>query len=211
MSLFDYKWIDAPPYPDPIAHNTMARLTINVGGQVATRLRAGNRHLEHVEVPMAHVAEWIVVNWWHLYHEADTVDGPSRSGFSSRHDLSYAGNGFVFPRVVFRPEGERVVVANESWDAKHAHIKFLLDGEQTVKTAVLRRELQGLVENVIARLKDKNVRDVPWIEEWDIINNKLDNDEEEFCRATAMLGLTLLTLNLNWLIKSPQFGMKLIR
>lgn len=189
MSLFDYKWVDAPPYPDPIVHNTMARLKIKVGDQVATWLRAGSRHREHIEVPMAHVAEWIVVNWWHLYYEADTVYGSSRPGFSSRHDLSYAGNGFVFPRVVFRPEGERVVVANESWDAKHAHIKFLLDGEQTVKTAALRRELQGLVENVIARLKDKNVRDVPWIEEWDIINNKLDNDEEEFCRATAMLGL----------------------
>ena len=189
MSLFDYKWVDAPPYPDPIVHNTMARLKIKVGDQVATWLRAGSRHREHIEVPMAHIAEWIVVNWWHLYHEADTVYGLSRSGFSSRHDLSYAGNGFVFPRVVFRPEGELVVVANEPWHAKHAHIKFLSDGEQTVETVALRRELHDLVENVIVRLKDKNVGDVPWIEDWDIINNGLDDDEKEFCRATAMLGL----------------------
>ena len=189
MSLFDYKWVDARPYPDPIAHNTMARLTINVGDQVATWLRAGNRYLEHIEVPMAHVAEWIVVNWWHLYHEADTVYGSSRSGFSSRHDLSYAGNGFVFPRVIFRPEGECVVVSNESWHARHAHIKFLLEGEQTFKTADLQEELHDLVENVVARLKDKNVRDVSWIQEWDIINNKLDDGEKKFCRATAMLGL----------------------
>ncbi len=162
MSLFDYQWVDARPYPDPVAHNTMARLTINVGDQVATWLRAGNRYLEHIEVPMAHVAEWIVVNWWHLYHEADTVYGSSRSGFSSRHDLSYAGNGFVFPRVIFRPEGECVVVSNESWHAKHAHIKFLLKGEQTFETVDLQEELHDLVENVIARLKDKNVRDVSW-------------------------------------------------
>ena len=188
MSLFDYKWVDAPPYPDPVVHNTMARLTINIDDQVATWLRAGNRYLEHIEVPMAHVAEWIVVNWWHLYYEADAVYGSSRSGFSSRHDLSYAGNGFVFPRVIFRPAGEHVVVTNEPWDAKHAHIKFLLGGEQTVKTVALRTELHELVDNVIARLNDKNVGDVPWIEEWDIINNKLNSDEKEFCRATAMLG-----------------------
>lgn len=189
MSLFDYEWVDAPPYPDPIAHNTMARLTINVGDQAATYLRSGNRYLEHIDVPMAHVAEWIVVNWWHLYHEADTVYGSSRSGFSSRHDLSYAGNGFVFPRVVFRPEGERVVVSNERWYAKHAHIEFLLGGEHIFETIALQKELHDLVENVIARLKGNNVGDVPWIEEWDVINNKLDDDEKEFCRATAMLGL----------------------
>ena len=189
MPLFDYEWVDAPPYPDPIAHNTMARLTINVGDQVATYLRSGNKCFEHIQVPMAHVAEWIVVNWWHLFHEADAVYGSSRSGFSSRHDLSYAGNGFVFPRVVFRPEGGSVVVSNERWYAKHAYIEFLLEGEEMLETIALQEELHGLVENVIARLKSNNVGDVPWIEEWDVINNKLDDDEKEFCRATAMLGL----------------------
>ena len=189
MLLFDYKWVDAPPYPDPIARNTMARLTINVGDQVATWLRAGNKYVDYIDVPMADVAEWIVVNWWHLYHEADTESGSSRSGFSSRHDLSYAGSGVAFPRVVFRPEGERVVVSNERWYAKHAQIEFLSEGEQTFETVALQEELHGLVEDVINRLRDKNVNDVPWIEEWDVINNKLDDDEIEFCRATAMLGL----------------------
>lgn len=189
MSLFDYTWIDAPSYPDPVAHNTMARLTINVGDQVATYLRSEDRCFEHIQVPMAYVAEWIVVNWWHLFHEADAVYGSSRSGFSSRHDLSYAGNGFVFPRVVFLPEGKSMVVSNERWNAKHAYIEFLLEGEQIFQTVALQQELHELVEDIIARLKDKNVEDVPWIEEWDVINNKLDDDEKEFCRATAMLGL----------------------
>jgi len=138
MPLFDYKWIDSsPPYPDPIAHNTMARLAINVDNQVATWLRAGNEYHEHIEVPMAYVAEWIVVNWWHLYHEADTVYGSSRSGFASRHNLAYAGNGFVFPRIVFRPEGNHVTVSNERWYAKHANIEFLLGCEQTFETVDL--------------------------------------------------------------------------
>ncbi len=190
MSFFDYQWVDAlPPYPDPSAHNTMARLTINVGDQVATCVRDGNKYFEYIEVPMAHVAEWIVVNWWHLQYEADAVYGSSRAGFAARHDLSYAGNGFVFPRVVFRPEGGCVVVSNERWYANHAHIQFLLEGEQMIGTAALLRELRDLVENVIARLKAKNVEDIPWAEEWDVINNRLDADEKEFCRATAMLGL----------------------
>jgi len=189
MALFDYKWIDASPYPDPIAQNTMAHLTINVGDQVATWLRDENSYLESIEVPMAYVAEWIVVNWWHLYHEADTVYGSSRSGFSSRHDLSYVGNGFVFPRIIFRPEGNRVMISNKRWYAEHAHIEFLLEGEQTFEAVTLQEELHDLVENVIARLKDNNIEDVFWIEEWDVIKNKLDDDEKEFCRATAMLGL----------------------
>ncbi len=189
MSLFDYKWVDAPPYPDPIAHNTMARLTINIGDEIATCLRAGNKYHEYIEVPMSHVAEWVVVNWWYLYHEADTVDGLSRSGFSSRHDLSYAGNGFVFPRIVFRPEGRYVVVSYERWYAEHASIQFLFAGEQTFETVALQEELKVLVEDVISRLRKKNVRDVPWIKEWEVISKVLDDDEKEFCRATAMLGL----------------------
>jgi len=53
----------------------------------------------------------------------------------------------------------------------------------------LKEELHNLVEDIIARLKGANAGDVSWIKEWNVINNKLDEDEKEFCRATAMLGL----------------------
>ncbi len=197
MPLFDYQWIDVPPYPDPIAYHTMARLTINLGGQLATRLRHGDRYLEHIEVPMSHVAEWVVSNWWHLFFEADTAYGSSRSGFASRHDLSYAGNGFVFPRLIFRSEGKYIVVTSVRWWAKHANTEFVVQGEQVFESISLQKELQDLVEQVISRLNEKNVEDVPWIEEWNEINNNLDHDEKEFCIATAMLGLKLTLFSIS--------------
>ncbi len=189
MSLFNYQWVDAPPYPDPVAHHTMGRLSIQLGNQVATRLRTGNQYQDYIEVPLSYLAEWIVTNWWHLSYEADTVYGSSRIGFASRHDLSYAGNGFVFPRIIFRPEGKYIVVSNEKWYAKHAQIEFILEGEQVFETISLQKEFHNLVEHVIKRLNDKNITDIPWIEEWRVIINKLDNSEKEFCQATALLGL----------------------
>jgi len=189
MSFFNYEWVDAPPYPDPAAQHTMARLSIKLDGQEATWLRSGNTYQEHIEVPLSHLAEWIVTNWWHLSHEADSIYGSSRPCFASRHDLSYAGNGFVFPRIIFRPEGKHIVVSNERWYAPHAHIEFLLECKEMFETIFLQNEFQDLVEQVISRLNDKNVTNVSWIKEWSVIKNKLNDDEKEFCQATALLGL----------------------
>ena len=36
MGIFRYEWITADPYPEPMAHRTMAKLKIVIGDCVAT-------------------------------------------------------------------------------------------------------------------------------------------------------------------------------
>ncbi len=106
MALFEYNWIQAGSYPDQAAEHTMARLSIRFGedeDDVATYLydRYKKRYVENIMAPLVRLAEWLTVNWFHLWYEMDTVSEEPRPGFASRHDLSYAGNGFVFSRVIF--------------------------------------------------------------------------------------------------------------
>ena len=94
MSIFQYEWLDeVEPSADRIAQHTMARISIKVGGQVVTSVydRYLKDYRDHIFVPLAHVAEWLAVNWWHLWYEAAIVSGEQRPGFLVRHDLAHAG------------------------------------------------------------------------------------------------------------------------
>ena len=138
MPVFDYTWMDdAPPYPDPVAHRTMAQLTIRIGDTVATEVY--DRYLKefrgHVFVPLSQVAEWAVLHWWRLLHEPAQASGPQRPGFAARHDLSQAGFGFALPRLSLRPLGEFVRAVVVRSNPRRAALEFRGHGE-----ALLRRD-----------------------------------------------------------------------
>ena len=195
MPLFDYTWDQesAEPYPDQASQETMARLVISVEGkQPATYLydRYSKEWDDHIFVPLIRVAEWLVANWWNLWHESDTC----REGFESRHDLSYAGNGFVFPRVIFEPMGDSVYLKVRPWDAEHAPIQFVSQYDARLDRQALQEEFTSLIEAVIERLDQKGVAHEFLKSEWQAINS-LDAEEKEFCKAAAILGLDPLDID----------------
>ena len=72
MSIrFRFNWIDAGPSPDSMARRTMAELSIEVGNATVTAVvdRRNRSYRDHVIVPLYHVAEWLVTNWWHIWYE----------------------------------------------------------------------------------------------------------------------------------------------
>ena len=198
MSLFEYTWIDAGQYPDQVAEHTMARLLIRLEeDDMATYLydRYKKRYAESIVVPLARLAEWLTVNWFHLWHEVDTVSEEPRPGFASRHDLSYAGNGFVFPRVVFDPIGDGAIhVRAKQWNPKHSPIEFRSEFEYTLDRSELEKEFSSLVDNVIERLRRKEIPCEFLESEWQAIKS-LDQEEYEFCQAAALLGLDPFNLD----------------
>ena len=130
------------------------------------------------------------LNWWNLWHESDTC----REGFESRHDLSYAGNGFVFPRVIFEPMGDSVYLKVRPWDAEHAPIQFVSQYDARLDRQTLQEEFTSLIEAVIDRLDQKGVAHEFLKSEWQAINS-LDAEEKEFCKAAAILGLDPLDID----------------
>lgn len=191
MPTFDYRWLeDAPAYPDPAAHQTMARLTIRVGGTVATELydRYLKESRDHVFVPLSQVAEWVVLHWWRLLHEPAQASSPQRPGFAARHDLSHAGFGFALPQLSLHPLGEFVrAVATRSIPC-NAALEFRGHGNALLRRDDLEAELVSLVEAVLARLRESDVPFPDLEADWRAIRAG-DADDQEFCRAAALAGL----------------------
>lgn len=120
---FRFDWVDAGPSPVMLARTTMASLSIKAGGSTVTSvLDRGHRiYSDEIIVPLFHVAEWLVTNWWHLWHEVRDT-GEQRPGFDARHNLAFAGGGFVLPNLTMTPTAGRMHLQWTRYKPRHARI-----------------------------------------------------------------------------------------
>ena len=191
MSIrFRFDWIDdAQPSPDRLSCHTMAALSIEAGGATVTSVldRSSRSWRDHVVVPLVHVAEWLAGNWWHLFYEVEHT-GEQKPGFECRHDLAFAGDGFVLPSLTMVPAHERIRLRWRRYKPEHARIEFVDEGAASVEREALEAQLRDLVEAVLARLRDRGLTLETLDREWAAVN-ALDPDEREFSRAAARLGV----------------------
>ena len=190
---FRFGWVDAGPSPDILAQSTMATLSVEAGGTTVTSvLDRGNRiYTDEVVVPLFNVAEWLVTHWWHIWHEIEDMGRGQRPDFEFRHNLAFAGDGFVLPNLKVTPTSGRMQLRWAPYKPRHARVEFLGEGRESVTREELETELRNLIDAVIERLH-------AWPEtgpaaeklgrSWNAIND-LDADEIEFSRAAALLGL----------------------
>ena len=189
---FRFDWVDAAPSPDCAARHTMAALSIEAGGTSVTsvRDRRSQVYRTHVVVPLFNLAEWLVYNWWHLWHEiGDTVQ--QKPGFERRHSLAFAGDGFVLPNLTMVPASERIHLRWTRWAPQHAQIEFVEEAELFVPRDNLETEFRTIVEAVLARLRgfgDARSSCETLGEAWDAVNS-LDPEEVTFSGAAALLGV----------------------
>lgn len=195
---FAFDWVDAASSPDMAMGQTMAQLSIQVNEKTVTSVhdRRSNAHRDHIVVPLLSVAEWVVGNWCHIRHEIpDTTTDMTRQkpGFQQRHNLAFAGDGFLFPKLTMAPSSDSMQQLKwERWQPQHGRIKFVAEGKAQVACDQLQRELEGIIEAVLERLgrfghgQDAVASHLQ--ESWTTIK-ALDPDEHEFCRAAALLGV----------------------
>ena len=182
--LFDFEWIDAQLWPDVRSQHSMAMLRIEVNGTVVTKVNDSDSDLpDQIVVPMFSIAEWLVCNWWHILYEVDR--GVQSRDFASRHDLAFAGDDFVFPNLMLKPMSELIEV---SWCPRQSSdAGSVSERKEYVRREDLERQARKIIEGVLDRLREQDV-DVEHLErEWKAVND-LDPEEQEFCRAAALLG-----------------------
>ena len=188
---FRFEWVDAAPSPDGTARHTMAALSVEAGGSSVTsvRDRRSQVYREHVVVPLINLAEWLVNHWWHLCYEiGDTVQ--QRPGFEQRHNLAFAGDGFVLPQLTMVPSSGRMHLRWTRWAPPYAAVEFVDEAETFVSRADLETEFRTIVEAVVDRLRTLDAgsqASVSLGEAWEAINS-LDPEEMEFSSAAALLG-----------------------
>ena len=187
-----HDWVEAEHSTDVVMQCTMARVAIEMNGRPVTAVRdlRNRRYRTTIIVPLFVIADWVVSNWWHLFHEpADTKN--QKEQFEERHNLAYAGDGFLLPMLNIAPSSERIHVQVERWRPKHGAIEFLEDIDTYIEPQELRSELAKMVETVIRRLGnlDKQFEDARRLADtWHAINS-LDAGEREFSSAAAMHGI----------------------
>ena len=142
---FRHEWVDVVPSPGNTIQHTMAELSIEAGGATVTSVcdRRHQIYRRHVVVPLLNVAEWLVSNWWHLWYEiADTSE--QKPGFEQRHNLAFAGDGFVLPKLTMVPASERVHLRWTRWAPRHARIEFVEEAELTSTASSWKRNSERL-------------------------------------------------------------------
>ena len=187
-----HEWVKTENSTDIVMQRTMARVAIEVNGKSVTAVRnvRNDRYRKGIIVPLFVIADWVVRNWWHLFHEpADTKN--QKEQFEERHNLAYAGDGFLLPMLNIAPSSDRIHVQVERWRPKHGAIEFVEGVDAYLEPPELRSELAKLVDAVIRRLNslDNQSEDARRLaDNWHAINS-LDTDEREFSCAAAMYGI----------------------
>ena len=189
---FRFDWLDSGPSPDKLSQVTMAALRIHADGAPVTAVvdRRDRRYSDTINVPLFGVAEWLVLNWFSIWHEvADTVERSPE--FESRHNLAFAGDGFALPRLFIAPASSaRMKLEWSGYRPLHARVEFLDQGSQSVARGELEREFRTLIDAVLQRTQE-NPETRPASDDlgriWGAVNN-LGDDEREFSRAAALFG-----------------------
>lgn len=196
-----WEWEAADSVVPPELRATWAYMSIRIGGEDVTLVedRTTGSSRRSVHVPLYPLAEWIAFNWWFLKsHARPTTSRYARwAKISDHHDsaahhsLRSVGDGYLWPDLSIVPGGEFV---SASWRPDPADlsplrpIRYLSRGEYLLDPTSVERELSGLVEAVLTRLREQGLTGGKLAEEWASIQ-AADADEVAFCVASARLGL----------------------
>ncbi len=186
-----YTWLDFGLNDAPEIAATFADFKLAIGGRVITRIldKRAQTTRDQIRTPLFPVAEWLVANWWSVFHEERTPGKPQAAAEAeSRHSLYCAQEGFALPRLNIYSEGGGI---NLSWVAGHGEyqpVEFISTGDVSVPRPDFQAAAVKIIEAVLDRLDALGIPSPALLENWNAIRNS-DPEETEFCTAAALLGI----------------------
>lgn len=186
---FETEWIEADGVRGRELAATWASLLIGVDDEIVTRVvdERARTVRDHVYVPLYVLAEWLVTNWWFLFHE---VENPAKEGdpaYARRHALGASREGYAFPNLQVAPAGARTRLAWTPERLEWAGVEFLRAGGAWIESDEFRDRCSEFVDLVVRRLVALDVEGTLLQEEWAAIRTA-GADESKFCRVAAGLG-----------------------
>lgn len=186
---FETEWIAADGVRGRELAATWASLLIGVDDEIVTRVvdERARTVRDHVYVPLYVLAEWLVTNWWFLFHE---VENPAKEGdpaYARRHALGASREGYALPNLHVAPAGARTRLAWTPERLEWAGVEFLRAGGAWIESDEFRDRCSEFVDLVVRRLAALDVEGTLLQEEWAAIRTA-GADEAKFCRVAAGLG-----------------------
>jgi Zn-dependent peptidase ImmA (M78 family) len=202
----EYEWQPADGVRTPELRATWARFEIWADDECITQVLDVDADSTRRSVygSLYPFAEWIAYNWWFLEAHSRPTALPQRvwtfekaheakAGLEEwlpHHNLRGAGEGLAWPDLTLVPEGEhvRIIWRSDETTRPDSSIRFTADGGALFDAREVRQVLSGLVEGVLTRLAEQGIHDTVLEEEWTDLK-EADEEEVEFCLATARLGV----------------------
>jgi len=200
---------DAASSGDPEIAATAARLSILVDSVSLTRNEDiwARTVRDNVFLSAYPLAMWFASSWWRLNYEPLPTQQPGHDWRMS-HELGAANHGFVWPRIIFIPDGESVHMwAGPSLTAEQS-VQYLqgLDTPRVISCGGFKQSIQHFVQSVIARLDATDLAGTNLAQLWAILQEDLaDPDAVRRRKLEAELGfdpeecpLDMLNAALGW-------------
>ena len=193
---FDVEWPNEPSRGGiDVLDASVGRLAIAANDTCLTSFLSDKGDSgDRLTMPLYNVAEWLATNWWSVLFEprkSDPTQDPADDfDFRSRHWLGMAREGFALPDLWFLPAGEKIdLVAAADVYLRYARLTFVNGATASVPLTLVREQLQKFIEDVVARIGARGIRDTDLHELWERIASTTP-DEEPYCRLVGSLGLS---------------------
>jgi hypothetical protein len=140
--------------PDLLTQETSAYMRVNVDGVCLTRCEDVWSHTvrEDTLVSAYPLALWLANSWWRLNHEP-LPDSPD-TVWRQTHELAGAGSGYVWPSILFAPDGENMNVWASPLQVVGQSVSYLgwLNHPAVIPAMQFQNEAQKVVDEVLGRL-----------------------------------------------------------
>lgn len=161
---------------DPEVAATAALLGISVDGVSLTRNEDiwAKTVRDNVFVSAYPLAMWFASSWWRLNFEPLPRQQPSHD-WRMAHEAAAANHGFVWPRIIFTPDGEAMQVWAGPCMTPDQSVQYLqgLDAPRMVALNSFQQSIQRFVQSVLYRLDARELKDTNLKHLWAILQEDL--------------------------------------
>jgi hypothetical protein len=185
------KWTSAAS-GEPEVRATAAQIDIHVDSICLTRNQDiwAETVRDSVFLSAYPLAIWLASSWWRLNYEPLPAQQPGHS-WRLAHELGAANHGFVWPRVIFIPDGEAIHVWAGTSMTPHQSVQYLqaLEVPKLVPLCSFQQSVHRFEQSVLARLEAKELAGTNLAKLWAILQEDLaDPETVRFRKLEAQLG-----------------------
>lgn len=133
---------------------------------------------DNVFVSAYPLAMWFASSWWRLNHEPLPTQQPGHD-WRMVHELGAANHGFVWPRVIFIPDGEAIHVWAGTSMTPDQSIQYLqaLEVPRMITLAGFQQSVERFMHSVLARLDAKGLAGSNLAHLWALVQEDLADPE----------------------------------
>lgn len=134
---------------------------------------------DNVFVSAYPLAMWFASSWWRLNHEPLPPQQQPGHDWRMAHELGAANHGFVWPRVIFIPDGESMYVWAGASMTPDQSVQYLqtLEAPKPITQTGFQQSVERFMHSVLARLDAKELAGSGLAQLWAILQEELADPE----------------------------------